>query len=249
MIDIFAKWGLDFLGRVALQGDDAKTKLLLEGYKTKTNLVSKRFDYAWDASQSLIQLAIDVEIELPDFNGSSSEEFLDVLIKKFHPRFYRKFTKVRSSFEATNDILSSYSCEISYILNGRNLQRLIKKAKIPAENNYVNDVKRFYRKVWTRCAEVMASLIRVTSNNLSFWLTEVPIGKVSDNWAKEDRLKIQAELLAEEETRQIREGQKKKDKAEHSHGIIYLKIEEDFGVKKFWDDVESYHKETDCGKC
>jgi hypothetical protein len=223
MYEILLKWGLDTLGKLGSGEHKAELAIVLEAVKTKNALVSKRFDIAANAAEELLNLTLELEDELhatsQDRSHPSHEkkgnDYINSLEQAIHSKYYRRLMRIRSRFEMTNDLLSSCSIQATEFLNIKHVKSLIRKSNATSNAQ----IRMLYRKIWTLAASSMLSLIRVTSTDLRFWLSDIPHGPKSDEWAKRDFQLAKDYFLQSA-------GRKE----------FYLEIERDGGTDKFWND-------------
>ena len=223
MYEILLKWGLDTLGKLGGEEHKAELAIVLEAVKTKNALVSKRFDIAANAAEELLNLTLELEDELhatsQDRSHPSHEkkgnDYINSLEQEIHSKYYRRLMRIRSRFEMTNDLLSSYSIQATEFLNIKNVKSLIRESNATSNAQ----IRMLYRKIWTLATSSMLSLIRVTSTDLRFWLSDIPHGPKSDEWARRDFQLAKDYFLQSA-------GRKE----------FYLEIERDGGTDKFWND-------------
>jgi hypothetical protein len=208
--------------------DSDQVAVMLEAIKAKNALVVERFKYSYEACQSVTALAINVDAELalfrkkaPKTDGTpeSRDKFVAVLKSEFHPVHYRQLLKLRSKFESTNDLLSGYSTTLTPIIHISMLERIIE------EKHYysASAISRTYRGLWTFYAEIITSLVRLTSNDLRFWLTDCPYVVHAENWARRELESAQEFLLA----------------SDWGGKRFHLSIETAEGLDEFWKGMSS----------
>ncbi|MGB1253080.1 MAG: hypothetical protein ACPG8W_20875, partial [Candidatus Promineifilaceae bacterium] len=104
MYEILLKWGADSLTKAFSQRGEKNVSVLIEAMKTKNALVLERFKYARNASESIIELSLEIDEELPRFreailqsDGSqkATNSILTTLKHEFHPTYYRRFKQIR----------------------------------------------------------------------------------------------------------------------------------------------------------
>lgn len=225
MYEIVFKWALDLLGGLAKQSHNVDLDLVVEAMRAKNALVQKRFEFAWFAAQDMGKLEVDVIEGLDNWDPEIKKEdssiksfsFLNALEQQFHPAYYRRLRAVRAAFEATCDVLAAYSLQVQNLLNFRSIKSLI-TASCP---DRPSDIKRSYLHLWSSATATMFAMMRITSTDIRFWLSELPHLRVADKWAQED-------------IRRLRHYTKNKDS-----DIFYLSLESTKGLEKFWEEVES----------
>jgi len=194
MYEILLKWGLETLTKVGLSTESNDASIILEAIKTKNSLVIERFRYAYQTCESLTQLTIRLEEELREFQERAFEEnkkigkqrYINKIERDLHPKYYREYTKLRGLFDSTNDLLSGYSIVLEKWIQFENVRNIIKSRKCQT----ISDVSRNYRICWTLISTVMPKLLRITSNDLRFWLTDLPYVIPATEWARKEDLDI-----------------------------------------------------------
>jgi len=228
MYEIILKWGLDTLVKGLGKKDDRQLNILLEAIKTKNTLVNERFKYAYNACQSLIEMTIKLEDDLSDFRKSvnttdgtleSTELFIKDLEGLFHPKYYREYKKYRNIYDCTNDLLASYSFVLTEIIHIDTFKTICKKRRIISSS----DICRTYRTSWNVLTSTISSLIRLTSNDLRFWLTDNSYRIKCTDWAKQDLKILKTYLISGKY---------------HEHNVK-LSLEDNNGVNNFWNFILS----------
>ena len=122
--------------------------------------------------------------KMPETDGTlqATKKFMGALKVEFHPPYYRRLKKLRSQFESTNDVLSAYSVVMSDILHFSTMEKIAIEKKLRSSS----DLCRTYRGLWTLYSEILTSLVRLTSNDLRFWLIDAPYVIQAEVWAKKD---------------------------------------------------------------
>jgi len=227
MYELLLQWGLDSLTKLVLAKDDKGSAFLLEAVRAKNALVVERFRYAREACQAIVDLAIQVDAELEDFrlkapktDGTleAAKKFMGVLKTEFHPPHYRRLKKLRSQFESTNDLLSAYSVVMSDLLHFSTMEQIAVKKNLRSSS----DLCRTYRGLWTLYSEILTSLVRLTSNDLRFWLMDAPYIVQTEKWAKQDYQRAMEFLLAD-----------------NWGGMSFrISLETAEGLKDFWTSIQ-----------
>ena len=196
LYSVILKWGLDTVSSVIRDKDPQHIQIVLEAIKLRNSIVQKRFEYSWAAAQDVLDLVLELEIDLKKLvdetpahenRAERTRAFLAKLGEDFHPRFLRRLKKIRGKFEATNDLFSAYSLEFYGFLSLENAKRLIKHS----EADRLSDVARLYRQLWDTYATVMMTLIRVSSSDIRFWVTDATYSDIAERYAKHDRAEIE----------------------------------------------------------
>lgn len=226
MYELLLQWGLQSLTQLTGLKNSNDMSIMLEAIKAKNALVIERFKFAWEACQSVVDLTIEVESELAQFekeiqkNISTKPDRLAIHLRMlkhdFHPNYYRQLKKIRSRFESTNDLLSSYSKTMVGIVHFSMVEDIVKKKKLksPSDINYA------YRGVWTLYSEILISLVRLTSNDLRFWLTDTPFVIKADRWADKDFENVSNFLTADD----------------WGGNWFHLSLENEYGLQEFWKE-------------
>lgn len=203
MYELLLKWGLETFRKASIKQTDQEFSVMLEAIKTKNILVVERFRYAWSSCQDIVRLAVRVEEMLPEFllkarqtDGTvqSVKNFLGDLRSDFHPQHYRELTKLRCQFEATNDLLAAYSGVFVDVLHYSVVGEISKKKKL----FQTSDIIRLYRGLWLFYTRILTSLLRITSSDLRFWITEKPYIIKATEWAEKDWVNAKEYLLQPE---------------------------------------------------
>lgn len=229
---VILKWGLETLSGVVRDKDPQHIQIILEAIKLRNNIVQKRFEYAWAAAQDVLDLVLELEQELASVIAATpahenrterTKAFLAKLNEDFHPAYLRKLKKLRGKFEATNDLFSAYSLEFFAMLSFENVKKLIKAN----EAEKLADVARLYRQLWDTYSTVMLTLIRVSSSDIRFWVTDVTYSGVAETYARHDRREIEKVFTS------------------GTKGNWALSLEHHVRVTEFWESVGSDTPKTE----
>ena len=230
MYESLIKWGFEQVSGLAIAKDKRDVQIMLEAIKAKNSLVLERFKYAWNSCQSVVDLSIQVDEGLSEFltqapqtdkSRESAFKFLGALKNEYHPKYYRQLKKLRSQIESTNDLLSAYSSIFVEIINFGMLQNIVEHKK----HYSASFILRNYRGLWTLYTEILISLVRVTSNDLRFWLTDSPYVVCADEYAMNDFELVKKFLFAEDW-----DGKR-----------FHLSLETVNGIANFWNHIEKYN--------
>ncbi|EAR20799.1 hypothetical protein [Nitrococcus mobilis] len=228
MYDLLLKWGLESLSKATLNRSEQELSVMLEAIRAKNTLVAERFRFAWNTSQSIIGVALEVEEvqeelknAIQDYQWKTKTGRSKILwqLQEFHARYARKLKKVRCSYDATNDLLSAYSSVFDSLLHLDLLSEFADARGLTKRS----DVLWLYRGLWQFYARVMSSLVRVTSSDLRFWLTDEPYIAAAFIWATKDLDAAKAWL-----SRPVGHGQR-----------FFLSLETPGGLVDFWSFVEN----------
>jgi hypothetical protein len=191
MYEQLLKWGLDSLNKFAGIKGEFELSILTEAIKTKNAIILERYKQCCFLNEGLISLSVEVEKDLSKFIQNKTEvdadwktarAFIGQLKTDFHPEHYRKLCKIRSSFDSTNDLISAYSYTFLDVVKIDNLIKIAKENKCYS----TGEICRLYRSLWVKYTENIAVLLRVTSGDLRFWITDTPYVILADEWAKLD---------------------------------------------------------------
>ena len=230
MYESLLKWGLDSLAKFAGAKGQYELTILVEAIKTKNTMIIERYKQSWVLNEKLSDLIIDVEVDLDSFVQNSKEtdgswksarQFLGSLKSEFHPKYYRKLLKLRAGFEGTNDILSAYTFIFLDIFN---LEYLVAYSKDKQKYSR-GEICRCYRRLWTMHGEIISSIIRISSGDLRFWVTDIPYIRHADNWAKFDL----------EQFKHIY------PRVSWCNKRFYISLESKKGLDKFWYELAEHH--------
>lgn len=180
MYEILLKWALGILSPGGkAKKHEHKQEILIEAIKTKNAMVLERFKNSWNSYNRLLELALEIDSDLDSFSKSAPEtdgtkekgmKYLGSIKKEFHPAKYRSLLKLISQFECTNDLLSSYSKVFSELLNFKAIISIIS-----SHDDWSGSFIRWkYRGIWMLYSVVIAKIIRISSTDLRFWLTDSP---------------------------------------------------------------------------
>lgn len=234
MYELLLKWGLDSLSKFAGIKGKYELDVIQEAIRTKNSIIIERYKKCWELYEDLVDLTLDIEKDLETFvknteetdgTWKSARKFIGTLRADFHPAYYRRFLKIRCTFEGTNDLISSYTFVFSEITNIDTLVAIAKKKKIYSRG----DICRLYRGLWTKYSEIVAILLRVTSCDLRFWVTDTPYVRHTDEWAKTD-LALTLKFF---------------NSASWQGQRLHISLETGKGLDRFWLGLEEHHKNQD----
>lgn len=221
MYEIILKWGLDTLRAAKSGTSDQEFRVMLEAIKTKNQLVTQRFQFAWDAGQDIVDLSVQVEETMSSFDALDTDgseiaatRLLGSIRSDFHPPHYRQLRKARSRLDATNDILSLYSDVFVDLVHWDTIEEIIRAKDIRGRSG----IRRTYRGLWTFYAQTVMRLLRLSASDLRFWLVDSPHIDAAEAFAKSDFNRAVAWLKSSE-----RIGQS-----------FRLQIETPEGLSAFW---------------
>lgn len=233
MYEQLLKWGLDSLGKFAGIKGEYELSILREVIKTKNSIIIERHKQSIALNDNLLTLSFDVEDSLKEFakdktelktSGKTARQFIGQLKTDFHPEHYRKLCKKRSSFDATNDLISAYSYVFLDILKIDNLIQIAKSKELYS----TGDICRLYRAMWSKYIETISVVLRVTSGDLRFWITDTPYVVQAHEWAKHDLQRCIESL----------------EKRNSNNERFHLSLETKRGLDKFWYDLENHHDDN-----
>lgn len=229
MYELLMGWALNSLSQFTTVKDSKDLAIVLEAIKAKNELVKERFGYAYASAQQVVELSIKVESELIDFrknvmtqttNKSDGKRYIALIKQDFHPKYYRQLTKIRSGFESTNDLLAAYSEIMSDIVRINMLEQIVETKMY----NSPSDINRSYRGLWTLYSNIVTSLVRLTANDLRFWLTDNPYVVQAEQWAQDKDLDLARQFLLSRDWGGRR---------------FHLTLESKEGLEQFWKAVSS----------
>lgn len=230
MYELLLKWGLENLSKfTGIKGEHELT-VIKEAINTKNSIILERYKKSWDLYEKLVDLTLEVETALNEFlkdaeetDGTlkSARKFIGNLRSDFHPQYYRRLQKIRSMFEGSNDLIASYTHVFIDIVNIDTLLGLVKEKEEYSRGN----ICRLYRGLWTKYSEIVSILLRVTSADLRFWVTDTPYIYHTDEWAKQDL----------EKTIRFFKSNNWGGKR------LHIALESRRGLDRFWYDLEDFH--------
>lgn len=232
MYEQLLKWGLDSLSKfVGIKGE-FELSILTEAIKTKNAIILERYKQCNILTKVLNDLSVELEDDLSKFiqnktetdpNWKTARAFIGQLRKDFHPEHYRKLCKIRSSLDSTNDLISAYSYTFLDIVKIDTLIKIVKEKKCYS----IGEICRLYRSLWIKYIENVAVLLRVSSGDLRFWITDTPYIVLAEEWAKLDlSLCIQSISKRKVDTR------------------FHISLETKKGLDRFWYELESHHEKN-----
>ena len=233
MYELLLKCGIDNLSKFTGIKGKHELDIIKEAISTKNSIILERFKKSWDLYEKLVDLTLDVEQDLEKFiekteetdgTWKSARQFIGKLRSYFHPSYYRRLQKIRSMFEGSNDLISSYTYVFIEIVHIDTLIGLAKEKKEYSRGN----ICRLYRGLWTKYSEIVSILLRVTSTDLRFWVTDTPYIHHTDEWAKHDLDKTMKFFRS-------KNWQGKR---------FHIALESRKGLDKFWYDLEKFHNKN-----
>lgn len=229
MYEQLLKWGLDSLNKFAGIKGEFELSILTEAIKTKNSIILERYKQCCILNSNLLELSVEVEAKLTKFaedktnietNWKTARKFIGELKTDFHPEYYRQLCRIRSSFDSTNDLISAYSYAFLDVVKIDNLVKLVKENECYS----TGDICRLYRSLWIKYTENIAVLLRVTSGDLRFWITDTPYVVLADKWAVLDvSLCIKSLNIKTNNSR------------------FHISLESKKGLDKFWHELDDYH--------
>ena len=234
MYELLLKWGFDNLSKFTGIKAEQQIFILQDAIKTKNAIIIERYKKCWVLNENLINLAVEIEEDIEEYikkteetdgTWKSARQFIGQLRSEFHPSRYRKLMKIRSAFEGTNDLISAYTFIFLDMIHIDRLVNIVKETKLYSRG----DICRLYRGMWTKYCEVVAILLRITSNDLRFWITDTPYISYADKWAESDLQKIIL-LFRTKDWHEKR---------------CYISLESRQGINKFWRELEEYYQKQE----
>lgn len=240
MYDLLLKWGLDSLSKATMTKSDQELSVMLEAIRAKNTLVVERFRFAWKTSQEIVAIALEVDesiddlketIKSLDWSSNSGRNKVLWHLQQFHAKYARRLKKVRCNYDATNDLLSAYSAVFDNLLHIDIVAQIADSKKVSKRS----DLLWIYRGLWQFYSRVMGSLVRVTSSDLRFWLTDEPYIAIAFSSAENDYAEALDWL-----SRPVGHGER-----------FFLSLESPGGSAGFWRLVEASFSEDarDTAKC
>jgi hypothetical protein len=153
--------------------------------------------------------------------NNDSNKFFSKLKYEFHPVYYREYRKIRTKFDLTNDLLSGYSIALSGWINIDTFENICNKRNETKPSSIV----RLYRHWWLFLLSTLSRLLRLSTSDIRFWLTDLPYTEKAINWARENDI-----LLLEKRFTEFND-----DK----HAVFYPSLETKEGISTFWKIVEN----------
>ena len=167
-------------------------------------------------------MVIDIENSLAELkndndNSGKISKFIYELKATFHPKYYRKYRKIRTRLDRTNDLISAYSMQLSRFINFDNVEKMFENGKCSTESQIIST----YRIMWTFVLSTISRLIRISSNDLRYWLTDLPYIHYAYQWAQKDINAITEFIINNDK----------------SGNIVVLSLERNEGVQTFWNGM------------
>lgn len=162
--------------------DEGQRAIAIEAIKTKNVIVLERYKNAVAICSELIDLCGQHQAALEElqFTRDTVKSAVGKLEREFHPKWYRSAGRVMSKFELVNDLFSGYHLALKGFINFKTMKPTLLASKS------VFEVSRQYRWTWSMLSWVPPTLVRVSSNDLRFWLTDYPYGDVATAFATRD---------------------------------------------------------------
>lgn len=226
MYEKLLEWSVDALKQALGAASEHEMAVIMEAVKTKNEMVVKRFEIAHNACEQILKLQFSLEKDLSDFqnnfdppkNKSAPNSYSGKLKREFHPEFYRQYRNIRSQFDTTTDLLSGYSMALSDWLHFDKFEEILEES----ECKTVSDVTRIYRMYWNFVSSTLRRLLRVTSNDLRFWLTDDPYIQYSVEWARKEDIPALKRFFVEDA---------------QGKDIFYTSLENKEKVSEFWHGI------------
>jgi hypothetical protein len=197
---------------------------LLEMQKTENAIIQEKLKKAMELCGELKLLHQELVLASEDFEKDGGPRYFENLLTNFHPKYRRRFQNIRSGFELTNHLLSSYSLMFDEILHTNCMREIIDQLEVKSRGN----VRFIYTKTWLTIVECTNCLVR-DCTGYSYWDPRKNYGERADRWARFDKSGIIKFLGG----------------AAHARGAqlqglppapFYLSIEEENGPTRFWDE-------------
>ncbi len=213
--------------------DDRQHQIALEAIKTKNEMVLKRFSYVWDIGKELVALQDRIyetlttySTNIGDDNKNKNWDITNFRESNFekdvHKCLLHQFINIRHKFELVNDLFSVYSIECLNSIQFENVLRIFDSMPIDEKtksNLYFCNV---YYQMVSNIISTLLSLLRVSSDDLRFWLVEKNYADVAKKFAQEDLANLENNL-----------GKKSGDYN------FEIKLESLKGKDEFWNEVYS----------
>lgn len=212
MYEIILKWSLESLTKLSIAHEELSEEekkrqhaVLLEAIKTKNAMALKRFEYALLVSDELSKIQKELALSLVDFKNDMlkagdandwGKEKIEAssFMEEIHKPFMRSFLDTRNKFEPINDLFSLYSIEAQRILDH---DEMIELAQKKFDNKAtIEDFCNFYFSIFGHVLGTLAALVRISSDDLRFWLVELPYSDVAEEFARSDFINMRKALLS-----------------------------------------------------
>ena len=191
---------------LTLEAMRARNEIVLKRYDHAYSACEALFDLVVQIDSELDDLKA---LATGDSSAQKKANFIKSLGEDFHPKKIRIYRKLRSKFEVTNDLLSGYSLETGELVSfstfkeicryqeranfEKKMQHIEEKfsgAELENEKKKVSefpkitDICSLYRALWTHVSGIMSACVRISSNDLRFWLTDTPYVRAAEECAK-----------------------------------------------------------------
>ena len=228
MYDIILKWGLETLSGLVRDKDPQHLNLLSEAARLRNAMVLKRFEYAWNVCEEHTAFLAGLEEELRSFESEarneSVDETLEALFRRIHLKHIRRFRVLRSRFDATNDLFVAYSLALLQMLRWSNLKPILVELK--EGEPHLADIVRHYFFIWSTTIDIMHALVRLTANDLRFWLSDYSYLQRAHEQAALDGKMLDAVIRGHHSS---------------SKGTWQLSLESERGLESFWSRSPHNH--------
>lgn len=220
MYEILFKWGLETFREAV--GDASKEQLAfaLEAVKAKNAMVQRRFEVAVAACSDLIALSNRIDSELKGRQQAAQEapdderyaRFIGSVRNELHPSFLREYRKLKGKFIVSNDLLAGYALVTTEIVQYRQFEAIAKAIGC----NRVSQAASLYRALWEHLVHLLTTLVRLSSSDVRFWLTDTPYMQTAELFAARELVLARAFFCGA------------------SHGYYRCLLEEPANLEKFW---------------
>jgi hypothetical protein len=228
MYEILIKWTLDTLTKLTDGGLQYEESVLLEALKAKNQLVLERVKIALSINEKILALSAELENELEKYIKENSdkqlewdlESYLNNFKRDFHPDYFRRFRKLANQFSSTSDLLLAYAMVlVTDWIHYDNFEKIVKAR----DSVSFSDACRIYRIIWDYTVSFMNGLIRISANDLRFWLTDSSYLTKAVEWAEHDIERARNFMID----------------YDGSEKYFYLSLEQQDGTDTFWKQIES----------
>jgi hypothetical protein len=187
MYEILFKWGLDTFREALGNASKEELAFTLEAVKAKNAMVQRRFEVAVTACSDLIALSNRIDAELKSKQEAVRDapeaerytRFIGAVRNELHPSFLREYRKLKGKFIVSNDLLAGYALVTTEIVQYRQFEAIAKSLGCQR----VSQAASLYRALWEHLVHLLTTMVRLTSSDMRFWLTDSPYMQTAELFA------------------------------------------------------------------
>jgi len=224
MYELILKWGVENLSKFSAIKGEHELALIKEAMSAKNSLAIRKYSDTVTNFNMLVDSISEIEQGLEHERASNDQSINNE--KEFRAFLHDFNTRVRSpivsrlsvlahKFDYSNELISAYSHAFFKLFSDTTLSELCKTHKITSKGG----VFRLFKAILKMYMYAIASVIRVCSLDLRFWITDYSYIKFADKWSARDVVKSKKYLFTDKK--------------------FYLSLESREGLERFWLDFNS----------